>query len=164
MLRRQPVLLDTIKDAYHRINLPRRLELAQFIRRQHVKKTTNAKKGNAAAAASGENAKVEDGNHHYKYNRWMVNNEHAFVHQQAFIEDPAVIRDRRTNLTSLAANVTKEDLWKKPMMTTFLPFEPFIKVVDYAKDPDAKNLKPINIPRWKSFMTRSTPTVPRTWY
>ena len=50
------------------------------------------------------------------------------------------------------------------MMTTFLPFEPFIKVVDYAKDPDAKNLKPINIPRWKSFMTRSTPTVPRTWY
>lgn len=164
MLRRQPVLLDTIKDAYHRINLPRRLELAHFLRRQHVRKAAAAGvKGGADEKTSIIN-QSESPEHHYKYNRWMVNNEHAFVHQHAYVEDPDVIRDRKTNLGSLAANVTKEDLWKKPQLTTFLPFEPYIKVVDYAKDPDAKNLKPINIPRWKSFMTRSTPTVPRTWY
>lgn len=96
----------------------------------------------------------------YSYNRWWVTNDHEFVHQFAFIEDPDVIRERRSALPV----ITKENLWKEPQQTYFMPFAPFVRIVDYAKDPDAKFLKPVNVPRWKDYMQRRKPVIPRTWY
>jgi hypothetical protein len=96
----------------------------------------------------------------YRYNRWWVNNEMDFIHQYAYIEDPAITHQRRTVLPP----ATTEAIWRKPHEPIFLPMVPFVKVVDYAKDPDAKNTVPFNIPRWKDYMVRSKPMVPRTWY
>jgi hypothetical protein len=96
----------------------------------------------------------------YKYNRWWVSNNHEFVHQYAFVEDPEVTKQKRATLPA----VTSENIWKEPQRSFFMPFAPFIKVVDYPKDPDAKLLKPINVPRWKDYMQRLKPVVPRTWY
>ena len=96
----------------------------------------------------------------YKYNRWWVNNHADFVHQHAYVEDPDVIRERRRTTPS----ATTENLWKTSFEPHMMPFIPFIPVVDYPKDPDVKSLKPINVPRWKDYMVRHSPVVPRTWY
>eukprot|EP00758_Cryptobia_borreli_P008086 Tbor_TRINITY_DN5356_c4_g1::TRINITY_DN5356_c4_g1_i1::g.4288::m.4288 len=163
MLRRSSVSLDKFKEHYHRVNLPRRIVLAHHIKREQrrlAKATQQKQAADAQAAAKLRNEKFAP-EVPYRYNRWWVNAGHEFVHQYAYIEDPDVIEERRR---ALPACPTKEDIWKTPQKTTFLPFMPFIKVVDYGKDPDAKLLKPVNIPRWKEYMMRTKPVVPRTWY
>ena len=87
-------------------------------------------------------------------------NNNEFVHQTHVIEDPEVIMRRRTSLPE----PTADDKWKKPMSPFFEPLKPFVDVKDFPKDPDVKQLKPATIPRWKDFMQRSSPMVPRTWY
>lgn len=151
MLRRTLVATDSFKEHYHRVHLPRRLALQRFIRKE---KALEAKRNGAAAGAPSADAVP------YKYNRWWVTNDHEFVHQHAYVEDPEVIRERRTALPV----ITKENLWREPQKTFFTPFAPYVRVVDYAKDPDSKFLKPINVPRWKDYMQRTKPVVPRTWY
>lgn len=148
MLRKTSLALENIRERYHRIHLPRRIALERFARNEEKK---------AIKASAGKGTTPEQP---YKYNRWWVNNDHAFVHQYAVVEDPDVTRQKRTTLPT----ATAENIWKEPQSPFFLPFAPFIKVVDYPKDPDAKFLKPQNIPRWKDYMARSKPVVPRTWY
>nr|7AOI_Bc Chain Bc, mL95 [Trypanosoma brucei] len=137
---------DSFKEHYHRVHLPRRLALQRYARQQSLR---NAAKGNVKAEEVP-----------YKYNRWWVNEEHEFVHQYAFVEDPEVTKAKRETLPP----VTRENIWKEPQQTFFLPFAPYVRVVDYPKDPDAKFLKPVNIPRWKDYMQRTKPVIPRTWY
>jgi hypothetical protein len=96
----------------------------------------------------------------HKYNRFFVNDDWEFVAQQAFTEDPAVSAKRRATLPE----PTKAELWKTARSPAFQPFAPMSKVVDYAKDPDFKLLKPTNLPRHKDFMVRFKPSIPRTWY
>ncbi|KAH9578297.1 hypothetical protein LSM04_000852 [Trypanosoma melophagium] len=146
MLRRSAVLSDSFKEHYHRVHLPRRIALQRYIRQQQQKEQQKQQQGGGEVP--------------YKYNRWWVNADHEFVHQHAFVEDPAVTRAKREVLPP----VTKENIWKEPQQTFFMPFAPYIRVVDYPKDPDAKFLKPVNIPRWKDYMQRTKPVIPRTWY
>lgn len=146
MLRRSPLVLENFRELYHRIHLPRRVALQRHLAREEKKRSTTT--GTAANPQP------------YKYNRWWVNNDHSFVHQYAVVEDPLVAQEKRTKLPA----ATSENVWKTPHSPFFLPFAPFIKVVDYPKDDDAKFLKPVNIPRWKDYMHRSKPVVPRTWY
>ncbi|KAF8288066.1 hypothetical protein TcG_12283 [Trypanosoma cruzi] len=143
MLRRSALVTDSFKEHYHRVHLPRRLALQRYIRQQTLRKQ----------------AKTEP-EVPYKYNRWWVNADHEFVHQHAFVEDPEVTRAKR----ELLPPVTKENIWKDPQKTFFMPFAPYIRVVDYPKDPDSKFMKPVNVPRWKDYMQRTKPVVPRTWY
>eukprot|EP00796_Vickermania_ingenoplastis_P004518 gene4518-3305_t len=142
MLQFSRVVLDSFKEHYHRVNLPRRLALNRYCRTQKKKQNS-----------TGEDVP-------YKYNRWWVTNDHEFVHQFAFVEDPDVTRDKRQAMPP----VTRESVWREPQHPFFLPFAPYVKVVEYKSDPDAKFMKPINIPRWKDYMQRSKPVVPRTWY
>ena len=147
MLRRQALLLDTFKEHYHRVHLPRRIALQRHVKNEERKKVKANKWSGVPEQA-------------YKYNRWWVNNSHEFVHQYAVVEDPDVTREKKIKLPS----VTAENIWKEPHNPFFLPFSPFIRVVDYGKDPDAQFLKPTTVPRWKDYMFRSQPVVPRTWY
>lgn len=158
MLRRSAVLADSFKEHYHRVHLPRRLALQRYMKREEARLSKQKSKSAAGAAATA--AGTPPGEVTYQYNRWWVSNDHEFVHQFAFVEDPDVTREKRTTLPL----VTKENIWKEPQQTYFLPFAPFVRVVDYAKDPDTKFLKPVNIPRWKDYMQRTKPIVPRTWY
>ena len=96
----------------------------------------------------------------YRYNRWWVSNSGDFVEQIHVFEDPRVIERRRTQLP----DPTHEDLWRKNQCPFFTPFEPFVKVMDYPDDPDAKHLYSATIPKWKDFMKRTRPPIPRTWY
>jgi hypothetical protein len=96
----------------------------------------------------------------YQYNRFFVNEQFDFVPTEVVAEDPAIIEQRRT----LLPEPTKEDTWRTPQKPMFEPLVPFLRIADYSKDPDVKLLKPINVPRWKDFMHRSKPVVPRTWY
>nr|CCC94182.1 conserved hypothetical protein [Trypanosoma congolense IL3000] len=146
MLRYTIILSDTFKEHYHRVHLPRRLALQRHVRQERFR---SAGRGNKAPEEVP-----------YKYNRWWVNADHEFVHQYAFVEDPEVTKAKREALPP----VTRENIWKEPQQTFFMPFAPYIRVVDYPKDPDAKFLKPVNIPRWKDYMQRTKPVVPRTWY
>ncbi|KEG15278.1 hypothetical protein DQ04_00121100 [Trypanosoma grayi] len=143
MLRRSTIAADSFKEHYHRVHLPRRLALQRYIRQQGLRNKAKTQQ------------EVP-----YRYNRWWVNADHEFVHQYAFVEDPEVTKAKREALPP----VTKENIWKEPQQTFFLPFAPYIRVVDYPKDPDAKFLKPVNVPRWKDYMQRTKPVVPRTWY
>lgn len=152
MLRRTVVGLENFREHYHRVHLPRRIALQRHVAREDRKRTS------AVAGQNSSNGGVQQSA--YKYNRWWVNNDHAFVHQHAVIEDPSVAQEKRTKLPA----ATSENVWKEPQSPFFLPFAPFIKVVDYPKDSDSKFLKPVNIPRWKDYMNRSKPVVPRTWY
>ncbi|CAD2217793.1 hypothetical protein AGDE_02173 [Angomonas deanei] len=145
MFTRSVVVRDSFKEHYHRVHLPRRLELQRYKRKEAGRL---AKEGNKTETVP------------YKYNRWWVSNDHEFIHQFSFTEDPDVVRERRNTLPV----VTRDNIWKEPQKTYFMPFAPFIKVVDYAKDADTKFLKPVNIPRWKDYMQRTKPVVPRTWY
>ncbi|KAL7700127.1 hypothetical protein N2W54_004917 [Lotmaria passim] len=158
MLRRSAVLADSFKEHYHRVHLPRRLALQRYMKREEARLSKQKSKSAAGAAATA--AGTPPGEVTYQYNRWWVSNDHEFVHQFAFVEDPDVTREKRTTLPL----VTKENIWKEPQQTYFLPFAPFVRVVDYSKDPDTKFLKPVNIPRWKDYMQRTKPIVPRTWY
>lgn len=109
----------------------------------------------------GADSGVDDsGVHPHRYNRWFASNELQFVHQHQIIEDPEVTAERRR----LLPPPTKEDAWRRPHKPTFDPLLPFVRVMDYPKDPDAKHLTPVNIPRWKEYMLRSKPMLPRTWY
>jgi hypothetical protein len=150
MLRRSSTCLENFREHYHRLHLPRRIALQRYVAREERKRSVSPKAPTGGAAATVP----------YKYNRWWVNNDHAFVHQYAVVEDPQVTQEKRTRLPT----ATSENIWKNPQSTFFLPFAPFIKVVDYPKDPDSKFLKPVNVPRWKDYMNRSKPVVPRTWY
>lgn len=154
MLRRHAFLLDSFKEHYHRVHLPRRVALQRYVRNEERKrqKTSNVSSSEGSADVGGAQT--------YKYNRWWVSNKHEFVHQYAVVEDPEVAREKRKALPS----VTAENVWRDPHKATFLPFAPFARVVDYGKDPDAQFLKPTTVPRWKDYMMRSKPTVPRTWY
>lgn len=161
MLRRSFVARENTREFYHRVHLPRRIALQRHIKseeRKLARKQQQAAGGSVASAgaSSSTSAPVVP----YKYNRWWVSNDHAFVHQYAVVEDPEVTRERREKLPA----PTAENLWKEPQSPFFLPFAPFIRVVDYPKDADAKFLKPVNIPRWKDYMNRAKPVVPRTWY
>ena len=158
MLRRSAVLADSFKEHYHRVHLPRRLALQRYMKREEARLSKQKSKSAAGAAATA--AGTPPGEVTYQYNRWWVSNDHEFVHQFAFVEDPDVTREKRTTLPL----VTKENIWKEPQQTYFLPFAPFVRVVDYSKDPDTKFPKPVNIPRWKDYMQRTKPIVPRTWY
>lgn len=162
MLRRSAVLADSFKEHYHRVHLPRRLALQRYMKREESRLSRQKKSTAAAgvASAGAASAGLQPGEVPYKYNRWWVSNDHEFVHQFAFVEDPDVTKERRASLPL----VTKENIWKEPQQTFFLPFAPFVRVVDYAKDPDVKFLTPVNIPRWKDYMQRTKPVVPRTWY
>lgn len=159
MLRRGQVLLE-FKQTYHRIHLPRRINLEHHLRRLRTKEANKAQK--TEGKGKGGNVKLDGQNiqEPYKYNRWWVTNNSEFLHQHAYVEDPEVIRDRRMS----TPDPTSEKLWKTPFEPHMMPFVPYIPVVDYPKDPDVKNLKPINVPRWKDYMFRHTPVVPRTWY
>lgn len=158
MFRRQQVLLE-FKQDYHRIHLPRRVQLENYKRRQFLKQSTKMQKEEKKARL---NPQLDGTNveRPYKYNRWWVSDHSQFVHQYAVVEDPETIRERRTTMPS----PTTENVWKTPFNPHMMPFIPFIPVVDYPKDPDVKSLKPINVPRWKDYMTRHGPVVPRTWY
>lgn len=163
MLRRSCALADSFKEHYHRVHLPRRLALQRYVKREEArlsKQRSKAGDSSSGTAAAASVAALQPGEVPYKYNRWWVSNDHEFVHQFAFVEDPDVTREKRTTLPL----VTKENIWKEPQQSFFLPFAPFVRVVDYAKDPDTKFLKPVNIPRWKDYMQRTKPVVPRTWY
>lgn len=149
MIRRNAMLADSFKEHYHRVHLPRRLALQRYIRQEQAK--TAPKAGNVAQAP---------GSVPYKYNRWWVSNDHEFVHQFSFVENPDVTREKRIALPP----VTQDNIWRDSQKTYFMPFAPFVKVIDYAKDPDTSFLKPINVPRWKDYMQRTKPVVPRTWY
>lgn len=140
MLRRSCSALDSFKEHYHRVHLPRRIAFKQHCERQKASQSADTVP--------------------YKYNRWWVTNDHEFVHQFSVVEDPDVTLEKRRTLPP----VTKEDIWKEPQRPSFLPFSPFVHVAEYKSDPDAKFMKPINIPRWKDYMQRTKPVVPRTWY
>lgn len=156
MLRRSSLFCDSFKEHYHRVHLPRRLALQQYQKREETRRRREQQTSSSHASKGGP----RPGDVPYRYNRWWVSNDHEFVHQYAFVEDPAVTQQRRTTLPA----VTKENIWKVPQQTFFLPFAPYVRVVDGAKDPDTKFLKPVNIPRWKDYMQRTKPVVPRTWY
>lgn len=149
-------MLDSFKEHYHRVHLPRRLALQRYTKQQQRLKKAPASGSDAVAGSSNsQTAEVA-----YKYNRWWVSNDHEFVHQHSFVEDPEVTREKRNALPP----VTRDNLWKEPQSPFFLPFAPFVKVTEYKSDPDAKFMKPINVPRWKDYMQRTKPVVPRTWY
>lgn len=145
------VLLDSFKEHYHRVHLPRRLALQRFVRQEQKRRS----KANHSSLDSSTSTAVP-----YKYNRWWVSNDHEFVHQHAYVEDPHVTKEKRNVLP----NITRDNIWQEPQSPFFLPFAPFVKVAEYKTDPDAKFLKPINVPRWKDYMQRTKPVVPRTWY
>jgi hypothetical protein len=152
MLRQRACLLDTFKEHFHRVALPRRIALQRHVRNEERK---------AQKAASASNSSVSGTPvHSYKYNRYWVTNNHEFMHQYAVVEDPDVTREKKIKIPT----VTSEKIWKEPHSPYFLPFVPFIRVVDYGKDPDAQFLKPTTVPRWKDYMFRNKPVVPRTWY
>ena len=95
-----------------------------------------------------------------RQNRWWVSANGEFIEQMHVIEDPRVIERRKRTLP----DPTKEDLWKRNQCPFFTPFEPFVKVMNYPDDPDAKHLYSATIPKWKDFMKRTQPPIPRTWY
>ena len=101
-----------------------------------------------------------DGTVPHKYNRFFVNESWDFVSTDVVVEDPDVTAQRRATLP----DPTDANLWKNPRAPFFEPFAPFLRIVDYGKDPDFKYMKPTNVPRWKDFMLRKKPVVPRTWY
>lgn len=153
-MQRSRQLLENTREFYHRVHLPRRVELQRHIRREERNLAKRRATGDSAAPSPSSQVQP------YKYNRWWVSNKHAFVHQYAVVEDPEVTREKRVKLPV----ATAENIWKESQSPFFLPFAPFIRVVDYPKDPDAKFLKPVNVPRWKDYMARFKPVVPRTWY
>lgn len=188
MFRCSLVQLETWRALYHRYRTPRQSALQRYIvateRKLQKKQQEQQKFGSAAAAAAASsssssssskrshitasapdvsdylsNKNVDHGVPH-KYNRFWVNDEWNFVAQHAFTEDPDVVARRRAMLPE----PTETSLWKQPRTPYFEPFSPFLRIVDYAKDPDAKYMKPTNVPRWKEFMMRNKPVVPRTWY
>ena len=165
MLRRSNVALyhgENWRGHYHRINIPRREALKRYREKLERTKAANAAAGITTADQT-QSARVRQEfqpEQPYKYNRWWVNNDLEFVHQHAVVEDPVVAAERRERLPKTA---TEAD-WKKPHKPTFDHLLPFVKVVDYPKDPDAKSATPVNVPRWKDYMLRKDPVVPRTWY
>lgn len=164
-MRRTLCCHESFKENYHRVQLPRRILLARHIRKEEQRlprASSNTLPDVSSAVHNNRPALREKAKDiPYKYNRWWVTNEHEFVHQYAFIEDPEVTRERRRLLDSRA---TAEELWRKPHAPVFLPFTPHVPAVDTTKDPDAAFLKPTNLPKWKDYIVRENPVVPRTWY
>ena len=80
MFRQRPALLDTFKEHYHRVHLPRRIALQRHVRNEERK----AQKSAASSSAASTGVATQT----YKYNRWWVNNDHKFVHIDAVVEDP----------------------------------------------------------------------------
>ena len=191
MLRRSSASLTVWRVRYHRARLPRAHALR--LHKEKLAADAAKRDAAAAASAAGSSngapapsesllpgfARSEMAPQTYKYNRFFVNHELQFIAQEHIVEDPAVIHRRRTQLevagsgedkkpgadAAAASQVgTPEKLWRTPHQPWMDPLLPFIRVLDYPKDPDAKYLKPTNIPRWKDFMMRKSPSVPRTWY
>ena len=156
MLRRTPASLETWRAHYHRVRRPRTLAVERHREQLELQKARQAAKGKTGAAAAAINVPEKT----YRYNRWWVGDNNEFVHQTHVIEDPEVIMRRRAALPE----PTADDKWKTPMSPFFEPLRPFVDVKDFPKDPDVKMLKPATIPRWKEFMLRRSPMVPRTWY
>ncbi|KNH09520.1 tRNA/rRNA methyltransferase [Perkinsela sp. CCAP 1560/4] len=174
------------RELYHRIHGPRRLALAKWMKNKEIlgqpgacmretvpehadlpKKgyydfeTVNVTEKSRSNAVGKEPAYIPKvPTHKARYNKWWVSNNGDFVEQFQIIEDPRVIERRQTTLP----DPTHENLWKKNQCPFFTPFDPYVKVVNYPKDPDAKHLYSATIPKWKDFMTRKTPPLPRTWY
>ena len=189
MFRTSAIQRESWRAHYQRIRTPRHVRLVQHIKsierkrgRQmaaaaastgNVNNTSNNKDNlmgvssfsSHVTAPSGapplQNVKQNaPGTVPHKYNRFFVNDQWNFVAQHQFVEDPEVEMKRKTTLPE----PTNENLWKTPRNPHFEPFAPFLKIVDYGKDPDFKYMKPTNVPRWKDFMLRFKPMVPRTWY
>jgi hypothetical protein len=168
MLRQTARCLENWRSHYHRLRVPRSIVLKRHVKREEMRHARDAARASAGSTSGGSGgAAVPDYNSigsnapvSYKYNRWFVNERHEFVATEAVVEDPDVVQQRRTALPE----PTAEDTWKKPHSPFFEPLVPFIRVMDYPKDADVKYLKPTNIPRWKDFMARSKPMIPRTWY
>ena len=158
MLRRSQASLETWRARYHRIGAPRRLALQRHREHLELQKAREAAKGARPGSAAAATINVPEKT--YRYNRWWADENSNFVHQAHVIEDPEVIMRRRTSLPE----PTADDKWKKPMKPFFEPLKPYVDVKDFPKDPDVKQLKPATIPRWKDFMMRQQPMVPRTWY
>ena len=176
-------LLETWRSHYHRLRIPRTWALNRHVRRvqRHGNVTgtpiapnrppllaargatadtaVSLRANNGQAPADGK-AAASHPPQKYRYNRWWVTERQEFLHQEAIVEDPEVIARRR----HILPDATPEARWKTPHKPTMDMMLPFAKVVDYSKDPDTKFLKPLNVPRWKDFMIRSKPVVPRTWY
>jgi hypothetical protein len=153
MLRRTAIATESWRAHYHRVRQPRTLAVHRLRERLELQKAREVAKAKGEGAPSVPTVP-------YRYNRWWVGDNAAFVHQTHVIEDPETIMRRRASLPE----PTAADKWKKPMNPFFEPLKPFVDVVDYPKDPDVKFMKPATIPRWKDFMARDKPMVPRTWY
>ena len=190
MFRTSSIQLETWRAHYQRIRPPRHIRLTQYIKsvekrrgrqQQNINNnnnnnnSSNKTAANLLAGVSSHSSHVTapsgspplhnskqnaPGTVPHKYNRFFVNDQWNFVAQHQFVEDPEVAEKRRTTLPE----PTNENLWKTPRNPHFEPFAPFLKIVDYGKDPDFKYMKPTNVPRWKDFMLRFKPMVPRTWY
>ena len=142
MLRVTRRVLENWREEFHRIHGPRRVALTKWL-------------------AARDEAKSKPATAFARPNRWWVSNNGDFIEQVQVIEDPRVIERIRTTLP----DPTHEDLWKKNQCPTFTPFEALHqKVIDYPEDPDAKHLYATNLPKWKDFMKRNRPPLPRTWY
>ena len=178
------------REMYHRIHGPRRLALAQWMKTRGIQGRPGEIPRDTSARDQFQNThSPKKGHYDFEYinvseksrpdtlrdapdyipkvpeqkarhNKWWVSNNGDFIEQMQVVEDPRVIERRRTTLPE----PTKESLWKGNQCPFFTPFDPHIKVVNYPNDPDAKHLYSATVPKWKDFMIRKTPPVPRTWY
>lgn len=172
MLRSSTVTLCAWRTRYHNTRLPRmyalRLHKEKLVAAKEAEKRSAAAAAAAAAAtgsSSGKNNSKKNSSlvpqHTYRYNKYHVSHELDFIAQVDVVEEESVVEDRKQNLTR---EPTPEKIWRTSHKPYMEPLVPFIRVLDYPKDPDVKSLKPTNIPRWKDFMFRKKPMVPRTWY
>ena len=167
MLRSTGVASCHWRTRYHNTRLPRMYALR--LHQEKLLAARDAQRRTGGAAASGNNNNSSSNmstssttpQHHYRYNKYHVNHELDFIAQVDVVEEESVIEDRKRNLTR---EPTSEKIWRTAHKPYMEPLVPFIRVLDYPKDPDVKYLKPTNIPRWKDFMFRKKPMVPRTWY
>ena len=178
------------RELYHRIHGPRRLALAKWMKNKEISglpgdiirdstprdqfpQAHAPKKGhydfesiNISEKSKSDAVKESPSyipkvpTQKARYNRWWVSNNGDFIEQIQVIEDPRVIERRQNTLPS----PTDENLWKKNQCPFFTPFDPYVKVVNYPSDSDAKHLYAATVPKWKDFMVRKSPPIPRTWY
>ena len=154
MIRFSAVHRESWRAHYHRVRVPRTLALSRFRDRVEMAQARTTAKEAGAAVVPAVPEKT------YRYNRWWVGDKNEFIHQHHVIEDPEIVARRRASLPEPTAS----DLWKTPKKPFFEPLVPFVDIKDFPKDPDVKFLKPATVPRWKDFMMRKRPMVPRTWY
>eukprot|EP00760_Papus_ankaliazontas_P011260 PhM_4_TR14695/c0_g1_i1/m.68328 len=153
------------RQLYHHQQAPRRRQLEKYLRRREdMKGILPAAEATRLARSPGDeenHARAPKTDVNYRYNRWWVSNNGDFVEQVQVVEDPSVVLERKSRLSSTP---TSPDVWKKAQKQSFTPIKPFIKVLESVSDSDAKHLYPTNVPKWKEFMYRTKPMIPRTWY